>query len=322
LTCHARLQSSHGQLPPPTPTVGAPEALRAPLHVVLPIGVSAGLIGSLTGIGGGLVIIPSLHQLTNMTMHQISATSLLTITLSSSVGALTYMAQGAADLPVAAILASAAMLTTGLGARFNSRLPAQTLSRLIGGIMLVSVPLVLMRKPQPHAATAATATATTTATTASSTQVATTVSVAPLDDMRERLARYYTEHLEGDKLPGWAAKHAPFVAVGAVVGFASGLLGIGGGLLMTTYISANTDMTQHSVVATSLAAMLPIGLASSFRHYKAGNIKLKVAGALAVSSAVSMFVGAKFIAPHCSEETLRQFFAGLLLVSSVRMLFG
>ena len=43
-------------------------------------------------------------------------------------------------------------------------------------------------------------------------------------------------------------------------GFAAGLLGVGGGILMTTYMSLFSDMDQISAVGTSLVAIVPIGL--------------------------------------------------------------
>lgn len=49
------------------------------------------------------------------------------------------------------------------------------------------------------------------------------------------------------------------MALGLFSGFTSGLLGIGGGLLMTTYMSLFSDMSQLTAVATSLAAIAPIG---------------------------------------------------------------
>ena len=86
---------------------------------------------------------PVLKQFTRLSVHHITATSLFSISIASCVGAATYISQGAADVPVAALLAASAMATSGIGARLNHRLPASTLTKLLAVTMLASVPLVL-----------------------------------------------------------------------------------------------------------------------------------------------------------------------------------
>ena len=52
-------------------------------------------------------------------------------------------------------------------------------------------------------------------------------------------------------------EHREHVAIGALSGFASGLLGVGGGLLMMTLLGHS--MPQHEAVATCIVALLPTG---------------------------------------------------------------
>ena len=51
-----------------------------------------------------------------------------------------------------------------------------------------------------------------------------------------------------------------FCAIGAVSGFLSGLIGIGGGVVMTAAMSAFTDLSQHEAVATSLMTIAPTAM--------------------------------------------------------------
>ena len=54
--------------------------------------------------------------------------------------------------------------------------------------------------------------------------------------------------------------YGDFLLLGIFGGTASGLLGIGGGLVMTSYMAAFTDIPQLTAVATSLAAIVPTGV--------------------------------------------------------------
>ncbi len=51
-----------------------------PMYIALPTGITAGFTGALCGVGGGIVIIPLLKSATNMCMHSITATSILSVT--------------------------------------------------------------------------------------------------------------------------------------------------------------------------------------------------------------------------------------------------
>jgi uncharacterized membrane protein YfcA len=69
------------------------------LSVAVPTGLLSGVLGSLAGIGGGLVIIPALKQFTRMSQHHINGTALLAGTMACSMGAATYLAQGCVQPP-------------------------------------------------------------------------------------------------------------------------------------------------------------------------------------------------------------------------------
>ncbi len=80
-----------------------------------------------------------------------------------------------------------------------------------------------------------------------------------------------------------------FLAIGLVAGVASGLLGIGGGVLIVPALVFLCGFTQEQSVGTSLAVLLPpVGLAAVWEYYRNGNVSLKAA----VLIALGMFLGA------------------------------
>lgn len=80
-----------------------------------------------------------------------------------------------------------------------------------------------------------------------------------------------------------------FLAVGIVAGVASGLFGIGGGVLIVPALALLCGFTQEQSIGTSLAVLLPpVGLAAVLEYYRHGNVNLKAA----ILIALGLFIGA------------------------------
>ncbi len=101
-------------------------------------GLIAGVLSGLFGIGGGLVIVPSLIIFAGFTATQAAGTSLGALLLPvGALGAWEYWQAGKIDLPMAAILAVGLLLGAFVGARIGISLPPQTTQRLFGLLLLV-----------------------------------------------------------------------------------------------------------------------------------------------------------------------------------------
>lgn len=116
------------------------------------------------------------------------------------------------------------------------------------------------------------------------------------------------------------------LATGVGTGFLSGLLGIGGGIVMTPvqywiYTSAgmSPDLAIKISFATSLAVMLPTAASGVWRHQLQGNIKWKPAVLMGIFTAIGSFIGAT-IATHVSGSALKIAFGVVILLIAVRML--
>ena len=283
------------------------------IQTSLPCGAVAGTMGALCGVGGGLVIIPVLKQFSRLTVHQITATSLFSITVASTVGAGSYIAQGEARVPEATLIALSAVVTAGLGAKVSQHLPASSLTKLLALSMMLAVPAVLMKPASKYAQV--------------DQEDHQDHQDLPSSDKVDETTNNVAMSLLGrgapssvSELPEWFKQNWGYSLLGLFVGFSSSLLGIGGGIVMTTYMSVATDLTQHEAVATSLVAMVPTGLSATFWHMRAGNVQTRAALTIGGACAVSMYGAATFIAPHCSEPTMRKIFAVVLSLASLKML--
>ena len=113
----------------------------AQLMVVGAIGLLAGVLSGLFGIGGGIVIVPLLILLVGFTATQAAGTSLAALLLPvGALGALEYWRAGHIDLRVAAVLAVGLLLGAYAGARLGISLPVEVVQRAFG-VLLVLVGL-------------------------------------------------------------------------------------------------------------------------------------------------------------------------------------
>src|SRR5687768_7893067 len=82
------------------------------------------------------------------------------------------------------------------------------------------------------------------------------------------------------------------LAFGMAIGTVSGLLGIGGGILLIPGLMLLFGHSQQEAQGTSLAAMIPpIGLFAALVYYRAGHVQLPVAGMIALGFAVGAYFG-------------------------------
>jgi uncharacterized membrane protein YfcA len=90
-----------------------------------------------------------------------------------------------------------------------------------------------------------------------------------------------------------------------VAGIASGLFGIGGGVLIVPGLVFLLGFSQHMATGTSLAILLPpVGIAAVLEYYHHGNVDLKAAFIVAASLLAGAWVGA-LLANHLKDEYLR-----------------
>jgi len=111
------------------------------------LGLVAGVVSGLFGVGGAIVIIPGLVLLAKMSQHTANGTSLAALLLPVGLlGAATYYRRGEVNVPYAIIIALGLFFGAFIGARVAGTLPDLTLRRAFGGLLLVvAVRLLLGR---------------------------------------------------------------------------------------------------------------------------------------------------------------------------------
>jgi hypothetical protein len=115
---------------------------------------------------------------------------------------------------------------------------------------------------------------------------------------------------------------AGFLFLGLLAGILSGLLGIGGGILIVPALVFVAGLTQHQAQGTTLALMVPpIGLLAAWTYYKQGNVDLKIAGLICLGFFVGGLFGAK-LATVVNAALLKKLFGAALLVTALKMILA
>ena len=107
--------------------------------ILLLIGLFAGILSGLVGVGGGLIIVPALIFFLGYSQHQAQGTSLGLLLLPVGILAvLNYYNKGYIDIKVVAIMSIAFILGGWLGSKIALRLPAETVKKIFAVFLFYS----------------------------------------------------------------------------------------------------------------------------------------------------------------------------------------
>ena len=110
------------------------------------------------------------------------------------------------------------------------------------------------------------------------------------------------------------------IIIGLAAGMLSGLVGVGGGIIVVPALVFFLGFTQHQAQGTSLGLLLlPVGILAVLNYYQKGHIDVKVVGIMAVAFVLGGWLGSK-LALSISEEAVKKVFAVILFYTAFKML--
>jgi uncharacterized protein len=121
--------------------------------------------------------------------------------------------------------------------------------------------------------------------------------------------------------PSPAARLARAAGVGVIAGFTAGLFGVGGGIVIVPALVVLARYDQRTAHATSLAAIVLISASGAIGYARAGEVDWAIAGAMLAGGLVGAPLGARLL-DRVSERSLQLGFAGLLVITAVRLALG
>ncbi|AUX16914.1 sulfite exporter TauE/SafE family protein [Flavobacterium columnare] len=109
------------------------------------------------------------------------------------------------------------------------------------------------------------------------------------------------------------------IITGLLAGMLSGLVGVGGGIIMVPMMVFMLGFSQHQAQGTSLAVLVvPVTALAVFNYYKEGYINWKYAGVIALFFVVGSYVGSK-LAVNLDQKMLKKIFSIILIVIGSKM---
>lgn len=246
------------------------------------IGIFAGVLSGLMGVGGGLLIVPSLTAL-GLPVVQATATSLVGVFLSTTSGSVRNLSVGDLKWKASLILALFGVITAQVGAWMGERVPDAWLSLSFGVFLLVTIYLMNLRKQ--------------------------------LQQKDSELETYSCE-LSDCSTP--SNRFVPLVAIGALAGALSGLFGIGGGVVKVPLQMLFLHEPIKTAVRTSLGAISAIAVSGLAQHAYNHNVLWVPGLCLGMGGIIGAQVGTRLL-PKLSDQTVNILFVIFLLTLSVYM---
>lgn len=117
-------------------------------------------------------------------------------------------------------------------------------------------------------------------------------------------------------------KEVLFVLLGLIAGTFSGIVGLGGGVIIVPALVFLFGLSQQQAQGTTLALMVPpIGILAAYAYYQQGFVDIKIAALVCLGFIFGGWLGAKF-AINLPQDTLRKIFAISLFLISLKMFFS
>lgn len=260
------------------------------------ISVSAGLLGSLVGVGGGIIAVPALTLLMGVDIRSAIAASIVAVIATSSGAASGYVRQRLTNLRLAMLLETA----TAAGALCGAFLAAAVSGRwlyLLFGLVLVYTAWSMSRKP-PHASRA-----------------------LPADPWADRLKLHtsYFDKALNREIAYRVSRTKWGLAVSYAAGVLSGLLGIGGGVLKVPVMNLAMGIPLKVCTATSNFMIGVTAATGAAVYFTRGDVQPFIAAPVAVGVLLGAKLGSRLLG-RLHSRWIRLAFVVVLLVSSVQML--
>jgi uncharacterized protein len=265
--------------------------------LVFGLSVGAGVLGSLLGLGGGIIVVPALTLLLHIDIRFAIGASIVSVIATSSGAAAAYVREGMTNLRVAMFLELGTTAGALSGAYLAGVIPARILYLVFGVVMGYSA-LAMFRKRHVERA-----------------------AVVPADPIADRLRLHssYTDDALGREVAYRVTRSKVGLALMYLAGVVSGLLGIGSGALKVPAMDLAMRLPIKVSTATSNFMIGVTAAASAGVYFARGHIDPFVAGPVAMGVLIGALAGSRLLG-RLHSSVIRTVFVVVLLWVSLEML--
>ena len=255
----------------------------------------AGLLGSLTGLGGGVVLVPMLVLLFRVDIHYAIGASLISVIATSSGSAAAYVREGFSNIRIGMFLEIATTLGAIGGAWLATRTPTRGIAIVFGLVLLYSVYLTFQRHDDE---------------------------IVPQNKWSDRLKMNGSFPGPDGQLENYAVKNiSGGFATMAGAGILSGLLGIGSGAVKVLAMD-HIMRIPFKVSTTTSNFMIGVTAAASAGIYlRRGYIDPGLAAPVMIGVLIGSLVGARLLVKS-KVKSLRLIFSVVIFFLAVEMIYN
>ncbi|MBM7651947.1 sulfite exporter TauE/SafE family protein [Neobacillus cucumis] len=264
--------------------------------ILILIGIAASSLGSLIGMGGGIVVVPALLYLatlptfSHLTPQVVVGTSLFTMIFTGLSSTLAYMKHKTVDYKSGFIFLIGSGPGSIVGAWVTEKLDLHSFN-IYFGVFILFISAVLVVKDK----------------------------LKPIPFRKDKgIIRTYTDNSGTTFEYGYNPILGILIAF--IVGFLSGIFGIGGGSLMVPTMILLFFFPPHVATATSMFMILPTSILSSITHISLGNVNWLYALALIPGAWIGARVGV-YLNTRFKSKTIVLLIRTILIVVGVRLIY-
>jgi uncharacterized protein len=268
--------------------------------VYLAIGCGAGFIGSMVGLGGGIIVVPALTILMNIDIRQAISASLISLVATSVMSVSVFSRSQLIHFKFGLILSLATILGSFLGSIAAIYTSQSILMILFSVILFISVYALYKNNQNGEP------------------------DLQPTNE--DVLLRRNFFSMDGYYINGqgeriyYRIKHpANGISLSGIAGIISGMLGVGGGVLQVPVMSLICGIPLKVATATSSFIIGYTGLAGGLVYFVFGNIDPVLTSALILGILSGAYTGAK-TAVKLQTKMIARILNVVLIVSAIRML--
>jgi len=256
----------------------------------------AGLLGSLTGLGGGFIIIPLLTLLLKVDIHYAIGASLVSVIATSSGSAAAYVKEGITNIRLGMFLEIATTAGAFTGAILAIYVPTQFIAILFGLILVFSAIMSLKPKAEHiiH----------------KETYLSKKLKLGGSYPMNDEVVEYSVTNIAGG-----------FFMM-AFAGIISGLLGIGSGALKVVAMDGMMRIPFKVSTTTSNFMIGVTAAASAVVYFQRGYIHPGLAMPVVIGVLLGAVSGSKILVNTSSSTWLRWVFAVVVTLLSIQMIYN
>jgi len=255
---------------------------------------AAGLLGSLTGLGGGVIVVPMLIVLFGVDVHFAAGASLIAVIATSSSAASAYVKEGYPNIRIGMFLEIATTIGAVIGAFLAGMVSSKAISIVFAAILVYSAFSSLFFKKGD---------------------------TKYLDENKyARILKLTGNFPAGEKRQHYSAQNVPFgFVLSSFAGIISGLLGIGGGAIKVIAMDRVMKI-PFKVSATTSNFMIGVTAAASAGIYlKNGYIHAALVMPVMLGVLTGAFLGTK-IMTRIASKSLKIIFSLIILIMAYEML--